>query len=102
MFKKAVPIIFLLLLVGFAYADEGMITPYGDNCKKCTIYGTCKAPIPAGKALNAIEQYYRDKGYSVKKVQHKGRFIQAEIYNGHRLVDKVLFDRKTGRIRSIL
>ena len=102
MFKKATIITLFLLIRLSAYAGEDMITPYGDDCKKCTTYGTCKATLPPREAIAAIEQYYRDKGYTVDKVQHKGRFIEAEIYEGNRLVDKVLFDRKSGRLRSIL
>ena len=85
-----------------ANAGEDMVTPYGDYCRKCTTYGTCKAPLPPIEAIAAIEQYYMDKGYKVGYVRHKGRFIEAEIYYKNKLVDKVLFDRKTGRIRSVL
>jgi hypothetical protein len=85
-----------------AYAGEGMVTPYGDYCSKCTTYGTCKAPLPPIEAIAAIEQYYMDRGYKVGYVRHKGRFIEAEIYDKKKLVDKVLFDRRTGRIRSVL
>ena len=85
-----------------ASAAEDMVTPYGDYCRECTTYGTCKDPLPPRKAIAAIEQYYQEKGFTVQKVRHKGRFIEAEIYQGSRLVDKVLFDRKTGRIRSVL
>lgn len=102
MFKK-IFITALFLSIGlFAHAGEDTVTPYGDYCKECTTYGTCKDPLPPKEAIAAIGTYYRDKGYTVGKVQHKGRFIEAEIYEGNRLVDKVLFDRKTGRIRSIL
>jgi hypothetical protein len=93
----------LFLLIGpSAFAGEDVITPYGDYCNKCTKYGICKDPLPPGDAIAAIEQYYRNKGYTVGRIQHKGRFIKADIYEGHRLVDKVLFDRKNGRIRSIM
>lgn len=99
---KSIFITALLLSSGFpAHAWEDTVTPYGDYCKECTNYGTCKNPLPPKEAIVAIETYYRHKGYAVGKVQHKGRFIEAEIYEGNRLVDKVLFDRKTGRIRSI-
>ena len=93
----------LFLLVSVS-ADAGgdMVTPYGDYCSKCTTYGTCKAPLPPVEAIAAIEQYYMDRGYKVVHVRHKGRFIEAEIYDKNKLVDKVLFDRKTGRIRSVL
>jgi hypothetical protein len=85
-----------------AHAGQETVTPYGDYCKECTTYGTCKDPIPPKAAINAIGNYYRDRGYTVGRVRHKGRFIEAEIFEDNRLVDKVLFDRKTSRIRSIL
>lgn len=85
-----------------ANAGEEMVTPYGDYSSKCTTYGTCKAPLPPIEAIAAIEQYYMDKGYKVVHIRHRGRFIEAEIYDKNKLVDKVLFDRKTGRIRSVL
>jgi len=93
--------LFLLISVS-ADAGGDMVTPYGDYCKKCTTYGTCKAPLPPREAVAALEQYYMDKGYKVGYVRHKGRFIEAEIYDKNKLIDKVLFDRKTGRIRSVL
>jgi hypothetical protein len=93
----------LFLSIGLsAHAGEDTVTPYGDYCKECTTYGTCKDPIPPKAAITAIGNYYRERGYTVGRVRHKGRFIEAEIYQDNRLVDKVLFDRKTGRIRSIL
>ena len=101
-FKKAFATSLFLLITISSYGGENAVTPYGDYCKECTTYGTCKAPLPPKEAIYAIETYYREKGFSVGKVHHKGRFIEAEIYQDNRLVDKVLFDRKTGRIRSIL
>jgi len=102
MLKKAF-ITALFLSIGFsAHAGQDAVTPYGDYCKECATYGTCKEPIPREAAISAIENYYRDGGYTVGRVRHKGRFIEAEIFKDNRLVDKVLFDRKTGRIRSIM
>jgi len=93
----------LLLLIGVpAVAQNNMLTPYGDYCKECTTYGTCKSILPLNVAIAAIRQYYRDKGCEIGRLRHKGRFIEAEIYQDNRLVDKVLFDRKTSRIRSIM
>ena len=93
--------LFLLISVP-AHAGGDMVTPYGDYCSKCATYGTCKAPLPPVEAIAAIEQYYTDRGYRVGHVRHRGRFIEAEIYRNNKRVDKVLFDRKTGRIRSVL
>ena len=102
MFKKIFITALLLLIAGTANAGNNRVTPYGDYCKECTTYGTCKSIIPIKKAVTAIGLYYRDKGCQVGRVRHKGRFIEAEIYRDNRLVDKVLFDRKSGRLRSIL
>jgi hypothetical protein len=94
--------LFLLLTIQTAVsAEDNSVTPYGDYCKDCTIYGTCKEVITPRDAVIALDRYYRLKGYRVGTIYHKGRFIEAEIYKNNRQVDKVLFDRKTGRLRSI-
>ena len=92
----------LLIISSTGYAGSNRVTPYGDYCKECTSYGTCRNVLPLNQAIAAIERYYKDKGYTMGKVWHKGRFIKAEIYKNNKLVDKVLFDRKTSRIRSIM
>lgn len=102
MFKKILITALLLLIWAPADAGNNRVTPYGDYCRECTTYGTCKSTIPIKEAVAAIGQYYRDKGCTVGRVRHKGRFIEAEIYRDNKLVDKVLFDRKTSRVRSIL
>lgn len=84
-----------------AFADEENVTPYGDYCRDCATYGICKDVIPQKEAIKSLDKYYRDKGYRVGAVFHKGRFIEAIIFKERRQVDKVLFDRKTGRLRSV-
>jgi hypothetical protein len=48
-----------------------------------------------------MKHYFKTKGLDVKKVRGRGRFLKAEIYKKDLLVDRVLFDRRTGRVRSI-
>ena len=101
---RGVFILTLLLLfssVPLAHAGDNRVTPYGDYCRDCTIYGVCKDLVPLEDSLAALDNYYRAKGYRTEVVKHRGRFIVAEIYRGGYVVDKVLFDRKTGRVRSI-
>lgn len=101
--------VYLLLLLSFwivvllipVHAEEDRITPYGDYCEECGSYGTCEKMMSPDDAAQALIRYYGDKGYSVGMIYHKGRFLRADIYKGNEQVDKVLFDRKTGRIRSI-
>ena len=91
--------VFLTTLTASAF--ERVITPYGDYCKECTSYGVCGSVIPVKESVNAISRYYQKKGYTVGNIRHKGRFIEVDVYKDGKQVDKVLFDRKTGRLRSI-
>jgi len=93
--------LFLLSALSLAYAEKEEVTPYGDYCKEFSAYGICRQTLPPDEALTALTRYYRDKGCRVVLVNQRGRFIVAEIYRHYRQVDKVVFDRKTGRLRSI-
>ncbi len=101
-FFSAISVIMLLFSMAVSVrAEENNVTPYGDYCRDCTIYGTCKEIISPRVAVIALSRYYGEKGYRLGAIYHKGRFIEAEIFKNGRQVDKVLFDRKTGRVRSI-
>ena len=82
-------------------ADKEPVTPYGDHCREYTIYGTGREPIPLPEAIHAFKKYYDVRGYDVSILRHRGRFIEAAIYLQNRQVDRVIFDRRTGRLRSI-
>jgi hypothetical protein len=96
-------IIAALLAVGFstASANDAGVTPYGDYCVECAVYGVCKYVVPQEEAVRAMDRYYRDRGYRMGEFRHRGRFVEAIIYKDDHAVDRVIFDRKTGRLRSI-
>jgi hypothetical protein len=110
-FKFFLPVACAALLFSVASASAGglyrgmgrmaPITPYGDYCNECTAYGAGRDVLPAGESVKALERYYGDKGCRLGAVSYKGRFVEVDIYKNGRNVDRVLFDRKTGRIRSI-
>jgi len=77
------------------------VTPYGDFCTRCSKYGIGSKQVNMQEAIAAMKHYFKTKGLNVKDVKGRGRFLKAEIYKGDLLVDRVLFDRRTGRIRSI-
>jgi hypothetical protein len=94
------PLIALLVTAANGYAAErGM--PYGDYPRGNSAYGVCSENMDPKEAEIAIEKYFATKGFQATHMRHKGRFIEADIYRGNLLYDKILFDRKTGRIRSI-
>lgn len=93
---------FILLSAGsFSFGGEAPVTPYGGYCRDCAVYGSCREAIPLGEAIQVLRKYYEGRGYRLGIVAHKGRFIEAEVLQKDRQVDKVLFDRKTGRLRSM-
>jgi hypothetical protein len=83
------------------YTVSERVTPYGDYTHSISAYGICKENISPGDAEIAIERYFAGRGLRALHIQHRGRFVEADIYRDNTLLDKVLFDRKTGRIRSI-
>ncbi len=86
---------------GRGHMRRKAVTPYGDFCSRCSKYGMGKKPVTPKEALEAIQDYFKRKGLVVKNIKGRGRFLRAEIYKKDKLVDKVVFDRRTGRIRSI-
>ena len=77
------------------------VTPYGDFCSRCNKYGVGQRPVTHKVALEALEEYFTTKNLTVKNVRGSGRFLKADIYKADSLVDRILFDRRTGRVRSI-
>ena len=85
----------------YALHREKPVTPYGDFCPRCTKYGNCKTPMGHEDAKTAMINYYQKKGLSVEIVKKRGRFIRAKIKDKNDVVDVIIFDRRSGRIRSI-
>jgi hypothetical protein len=89
------------VFVSSGYAIEKGVTPYGDFCPRCTNYGMCRSELSRHDAVLAIESYFSNRGFAIGNVEGRGRFIKVEIFKGERLVDRIIFDRRTGRLRSI-
>ncbi|MGE5894935.1 MAG: hypothetical protein ACM34I_12835 [bacterium] len=93
--------LFTLLSVVPAFSFEGYQKPYGEFCPVCSSYGVCTEYLSESQSREAISMYYEKKGVSVGQMNFRGRFVEVEIIRDGQMLDKVLFDRKTGRIRSI-
>ncbi len=94
----------IILLIGYpasAWLMDRPVTPYGDFCPRCGNYGMCKFMMSPEEAEKAMMDYYNKKGFEVEVGKVKGRFIKARIKEKGRVVDTIIFDRRTGRIRSI-
>ena len=91
----------MIPVASFTSAGEKPVTPYGDHSKDCTLYGTGNKLLPLSESIHGLKRYYEVRGYAVGILRYRGRFIEAEIYKDGSKVDKVLFDRISGRVRSI-
>ncbi|MGD1075685.1 MAG: hypothetical protein ABR903_06355 [Thermodesulfovibrionales bacterium] len=92
--------VLVLFAATVSYGASNSVVPYGDYSQWCSAYGTCKENLGPREAQEAIEGYFASKGLRATNIRYKERFVEAEIYRDNRLIDKILFDRKTGRIRS--
>lgn len=77
------------------------LTPYGDYCRKYSHYGKNRIMHDYEHAEKALTHYYDKKGLQIKLVGRKERFIKAQVIENGAVIDIILFDRHTGRIRSI-
>ena len=93
--------LFILFLVAPVLSFEEYQKPYGEFCPVCSSYGVCTEYLSESQSREAIVTYYERKGVSVGQMNFRGRFVEVEIFKNGQMLDKVLFDRKTGRIRSI-
>lgn len=94
---------FLFSQPGIVMADDsrGNSTPYGDFCRKYSHYGKNRIMHDYKHAEKALIHYYSKKGLEIKPLSRKGRFIKANVIKKGIVIDIILFDRHTGRVRSI-
>jgi hypothetical protein len=92
----------VLLISVVAYAEHrGPKTPYGDFCSKCSKYGVCQDFMSVDESREAVDGYFDGKGIHVGHIRGRGRFLKIELIRDKEVHDVILFDRKTGRMRSI-
>lgn len=81
--------------------------PYGDSCpgpQGGGPYGARKAVTTAEQAKLIIETYYSSLGQTVRtgKIEERRWFFMAEVLDADgRVIDDVIVDKRSGRMRSI-
>ena len=80
--------------------------PYGQICPGpwSRPYGAPKAVKTQGEAKQLIESYYSGCGQHMRcgKIEERDWYFEANMLNQDgSLMDKVIIDKRTGRIRSI-
>ncbi len=87
--------------VSAAYADaQGGRSPYGGS--ESGAYGEKREVKTTEEARKALREYFSKKDVRVGEIKEKDLYFEAEIRDKNdNLVDKVIIDKRTGRIRSI-
>ncbi len=82
-----------------AYADEQNSSPYGSS--KGT-YGEKQQVATKDDARKLLKEYFSKRDVTVGEIREKQYYFEADILDrSGKLVDKVIVDKRTGRIRSI-
>ncbi len=78
--------------------------PYGDYCpRRHGRYGAKQAVHSREEARTILEDYFRDRELTIGPIAERKWFFRAELRDHeNNLVDIIIIDKRTGRIRSIL
>jgi hypothetical protein len=86
--------------VVFATDEGGERSPYGGT--KNGGYGEKKAVTTKEEALKSLKEYFGKRDVRIGEIAEKEFYFEAEIRDrNNALIDKVIVDKRTGRIRSI-
>lgn len=97
-------LVLVLFAASYVHAEsDGRrgIVSYGEHCGICGQYGYCSREVSREEAVGALRRYYEKRGLAVLVIRERERFLEAVIHGNGMVVDRVLFDVRTGRIRSI-
>lgn len=108
--KKLILLIILLITViilpdSDVHAMNGMnggMGPYGDYCPMWGSYGARKLVKTADEAKKILQDYFSKEDVKIGRITERRWFFKAEILDkNNALIDVVIIDKRTGRIRSI-
>lgn len=94
-----------IFLAGVYNASAGHhkrhIIPYGDYCSHVSHYGTHHGILANHQVEKALKHYFGKKGLDFEIMNNRGRFVKAHVKSDDKVIDTIIFDRHSGRIRSI-
>ena len=108
--KTGFLLLIFLIFPGLSYAQAGWCpmwrdrAPYGDYSPNSQWgwYGAKRAVKSAGEAREILEEYLRGYAVLIDTINEKEWFFEAKIKDKNStLLDILIVDKRTGRIRSI-
>lgn len=82
-------------------ANSNKKTPYGDYCKRTNNYGMHKSLLDVKQSVEALKHYYGEKGFTIDIISNDGRFMKVRVKDKNKVLDTIIFDRRSGRVRTI-
>ncbi|HEX8947606.1 MAG TPA: hypothetical protein VF790_01520 [Dissulfurispiraceae bacterium] len=84
----------------YAAGEQNEKYPYGGS--KSGEYGEKKAVTSMAEARKVLREYFSKRDVKIGEIREKEFYFEAEIKDrNNNMVDKVIVDKRTGRIRSI-
>ena len=93
----------MLYMASLSFASTADVYPYGDYKKGTTdsSYGEKRPVTTVEEARKVLTEYFAKKDVRIGEIKEKELFFEAEIRDkSNNPVDKVIIDKRTGRIRS--
>ena len=93
----------MLYFCSLTFASAEDASPYGGYKKGTaeTGYGEKRPVTTIEEARKALTEYFAKKDVKIGEIREQELFFEAEIRDkSNNLVDKVIVDKRTGRIRS--
>ncbi|MEJ2682870.1 MAG: hypothetical protein P8Z71_00550 [Candidatus Sulfobium sp.] len=87
-------------LLGVSYAYAGEESPYGGS--QGGTYGEKQRVNTKADAKKLLNDYFSKKDVSIGRIRERQYYFEADVLDSKgKVVDKVIVDKRTGRIRSI-
>jgi hypothetical protein len=92
-------LLFVLSVIPSASAADEKI-PYGRS--QSGVYGEKTKVSTKEAARRILKEYFSGKNVTIGQIREKDYYFEADILDSHgKIVDEVIVDKRTGRIRSI-
>ncbi len=101
---RTITLILLIFMLTPSLLYSGERHPYGTYCpcKERGWYGERRPVLTEKEAVNLIKDFFRERKVIIGDIQKRRHFFRVEILNENGgLIDIIIIDRRTGRMRSI-
>lgn len=100
--QKCVIVIAAALFLLFSHLGISAFAPTAVGAADQRSYGEKKGIATAEEALKVLEKHFAKKDIFIGEIIEKELYFEAEIKDQiNTVIDKVIVDKRTGRIRSI-